>query len=134
METHGPVDTLVLMLGTNDCKTLYNASPYVISMGIERMIRQVKQYDSHIRIILLSPILLGEEVWKEEYDPEFNQKSVLTAKGLKEAYSKVAEKYGCEFLAASDYAAPSKVDMEHLTIEGHGALAEVISHKIQESA
>ena len=30
LETHYPVDAVVLMLGTNDCKTVYNASSHVI--------------------------------------------------------------------------------------------------------
>lgn len=38
----------------------------------------------------------------------------------------IAEKYGCDFLAASDVASPSRVDMEHLNEEGHQKLAEAI--------
>ncbi len=38
---------------------------------------------------------------------------------MKAVYQKVAEKYGCDFLAASDVAEPSKEDREHLNEEGH---------------
>ena len=37
-----------------------------------------------------------------------------------------AEKYGCDFLAASDVAEPSKEDREHLNEEGHKKLAEAV--------
>ena len=30
LESHRPVDTIVLMLGTNDCKSVYSATPEVI--------------------------------------------------------------------------------------------------------
>ena len=116
IDSHGPVDTLVLMLGTNDCKTLYKASPQVIGMGIEKLIRQAKQFKPDLSIVLVSPIHLGEGVWEDDFDPEFNRESVETSKRLKSVYRKIADTYDCRFLAASDYAEPSEADREHLTI------------------
>ena len=104
LESHAPVDRVVLMLGTNDCKTFYNASAEVIGLGVERLVEQIRKADKNIRILLISPIQLGEGVWEQGYDPEFNEKSVEVSKGLKAVYQKVAEKYGCDFLAASDVA------------------------------
>lgn len=130
LESHSPVNDLVLMLGTNDCKTHYKASPSVIGRGIEKLIDATKKYNPDIHILLLSPIFLGEDVWKEEYDPEFDKESVETSKRLKEIYKKISEKYGCDFLAASDIANPSTVDQEHLDEEGHKKLAEKIFEKI----
>ena len=124
-ETHTP-DAVVLMLGTNDCKTFYNASAEVIGLGVERLMEQIRKADKNIRILLISPIQLGEGVWEQGYDPEFNEKSVEVSKGLKAVYQKVAEKYGCDFLAASDVAEPSKEDREHLNEEGHKKLAEAV--------
>ena len=37
LESHRPVDTIVLMLGTNDCKSVYSATPEVIGQGIEQL-------------------------------------------------------------------------------------------------
>lgn len=126
VESHNPVDKLVLMLGTNDCKTIYNTSEKVIGMGIEQLIKRVRAYNPALDILLISPIHLGELVWKEEFDPEFNQRSVEVSKGLKSVYQKIAEKYHCDFLAASDVAKPSEEDQEHLDEEGHRALANAI--------
>lgn len=126
LESHAPVDRVVLMLGTNDCKTFYNASAEVIGLGVERLVEQIRKADKNIRILLISPIQLGEGVWEQGYDPEFNEKSVEVSKGLKAVYQKVAEKYGCDFLAASDVAEPSKEDREHLNKEGHKKLAEAV--------
>ena len=126
LESHAPVDRVVLMLGTNDCKTFYNASAEVIGLGVERLVEQIRKADKNIRILLISPIQLGEGVWEQGYDPEFNEKSVEVSKGLKAVYQKVADKYGCDFLAASDVAEPSKEDREHLNEEGHKKLAEAV--------
>ena len=65
LETHKPIDTVVLMLGTNDCKTAYGATAEKIGSGIELLIKQIKDSDLDINIILVSPIELGEGVWEE---------------------------------------------------------------------
>ena len=130
LESHSPIDTVVLMLGTNDCKSIYKASATVIGKGIEILLRQIRSFDKNIKILLVSPIYLGEEVWKAEYDPEFDKESVATSKKLKSVYRKLAEEYGCSFLAASDVASPSETDQEHLNREGHAALADAIYEKI----
>ena len=130
LESHKPLDTVIIMLGTNDCKTYYHAPAEVIGKGIEKLIRQIRQADENIKILLISPILLGEEVWKPQFDPEFDTESVNTSKKLKAVYQKIAIEQGTDFLAASDYAKPSPIDHEHLDEEGHRRLAEAVYHKL----
>ena len=125
LETHTP-DAIVLMLGTNDCKTYNHASAERIGKGIEKLIQQIRKADPAIDILLVSPIELGEDVWKPGFDLEFDQRSVKVSKQLKQTYLKIAWKYGCDFLAASDVAKPSKADMEHMNEKGHKNLAKAI--------
>lgn len=61
LESHAPIDQVVLMLGTNDCKSYYHASAEVIGLGVEKLIGQIRQAGEHIKILLVSPILLGEK-------------------------------------------------------------------------
>lgn len=130
LETHYPLDKVVLMLGTNDCKTIYQASAEVIGKGIEKLIHQIKAADENIKILLVSPIWLAEGVGDEGFDPEFDTSSVKTSHRLKEVYRQIAIKNGCDFLAASDYAKPSEADREHLNESGHKHLAEAIFQSI----
>ena len=132
LESHSPIDLLIIMLGTNDCKTIYNASAELIGLGIEKLINRAKSFNPSLEILLISPIHLGEDVWRDGYDPEFNQESVKVSKGLKGVYRKIAHKYGCHFLAASDVASPSGIDQEHLDKQGHLALATEIYKNIKE--
>lgn len=44
------------LLGTNDCKTVYDASPEVIGKGIERLILQIQEYQPQAKVLLISPI------------------------------------------------------------------------------
>ena len=132
LSSQSPLDLVILMLGTNDCKTVYGASAEVIGKGIEKLIRQIKSADPATKILLVSPIWLGEGVWEEGFDQEFNQNSVETSKKLKKVYEKIASDYGCDFLAASDYVKPSEADREHLSLESHRILSDVIYEKLKE--
>ena len=116
LESHSPIDYVILMLGTNG----------LIGKGIEKLISQIKKYDSSLDILLMSPIVLGDDVWKPEFDPEFNKNSVKTSHKLKDVYKKIADKYGCHFLAASDVSSYSTDDMEHMDASGHRHLADAI--------
>ena len=130
LESHYPIDTVVLMLGTNDCKTIYNASSTVIGRGVEILLKQIRSYKKDMDIILVSPIHLGEKVWMNQYDPEFNENSVVTSKELKAVFKKLAEEYDCQFLAASDVAEPSELDQEHMDAVSHELLAGAIYEKL----
>lgn len=132
LETHSPIDIAVLMLGTNDCKTVYKATPEKIGEGIEELIRQIRSFDSEIQILLISPIFLGEGVWEEGYDPEFCPDSIEVSKALSEVYKGIASKWKLSFMEASDYANPSSVDREHMNAENHRSFGKAVLKKIEE--
>lgn len=126
LETMGTVDAAILMLGTNDCKSYYNNSASQITKGLEQCIEKLEEQIPREHILIISPIYLGEDVWKEEFDPEFDRNSVDVSKELKVSYKKLADKHGISFLAASDYVSPSHLDNEHMDENGHRILAETI--------
>lgn len=131
METHNPIDLLVLMLGTNDCKTRYNASAGTIAKGLIQVIEKAKKYSSQpFELLIISPIHLGKGVGDEGYDPEFDLASERVADQLACEYQKVAHRYQAAFLDASQFSEPSEIDREHLDESGHAALAEAIYESI----
>ena len=130
LETHKP-ENIVIMLGTNDCKTFYGATAGSIGLGIRKLVRQIRDGAPSAKILLMSPIALGEKVW-DGFDPEFGKNSVQVSKELPEIYRQIAEEEELYYLAASDYAVPSERDQEHMDEEGHKALAEAVLEKISE--
>lgn len=128
LETHSPIDFVVLMLGTNDCKAHYHVNAHEIGKGLEQCIDKISEFVPAERILIVSPIHLGELVWKEEFD----KISVETSKQLAEEYRKIATKRKTHFLDASEFAAPSEVDQEHMSEAAHCKLAEAIYRKIIE--
>ena len=131
IEMHNPVDLLVIMLGTNDCKSRYGASAGTIARGLDQVIEKAKKNASQpFRLLLISPIHLGHGVGESGFDPEFNTSSEIVSRELAVEYEKIARKHQAEFLDASAYALPSVTDREHLDEAGHAALAEAIYKKI----
>ena len=101
LETHAQVDVITLMLGTNDCKTVFGASADVIGKGIIRLLDQVQEYAPKAKVLLMAPIYLGEKVWQEGYDQEFSRESVIVSRNLQPVYEKIAAERHISFLPAA---------------------------------
>ena len=132
LEGNYPLDGAIIMLGTNDCKTIFNASEHVIGLGLEKCLDELEKYLLPEQILVVAPISLGEDVWKPEKDPEFDSASVETSINLRDEYEKIAKRRGNRFLAASDYAVASGIDDEHMDETGHRALAVAVTAKLSE--
>lgn len=133
VETHNPIDIFVVMLGTNDCKTRYGATAGIIAKGMGQVIEQAKAKASkEMKILVISPILLGHGVGDEGYDVEFDEHSEEVSGKLAREYEKLAKENHYYFLDASKYAEPSVADREHLDEKGHEKLTEAIYDKLIE--
>lgn len=130
LETHATADLLILMLGTNDCKTIFKASAQVIASGMERLIDQAQRFSPQTKILLISPITLGEKVWQEGYDPEFSRESVEVSKALAAEYEKLAEKRRLFFLDAAKIVSCCEADQQHMNVTGHRRFADAIYEKL----
>lgn len=131
IEMQTPVDLMILMLGTNDCKTRYGASAAVIARGLDQVIRKARKSSPvPFDILVISPIHLGKGVGEPDFDPEFNSDSEIVSRDLAAEYHKVALQNHAAFLNAADFATPSITDREHLDETGHAALADAIYRRI----
>ncbi len=131
LESQAPFDKAILMLGTNDCKSVYQSSPTEIAAGMEQCLVEVEKYLLPKDILLISPVLFGDEVWKK--DPDFDRASITICKELKSEYQKIANRHGTRFLAASDVVKVDTADDEHLNEAGHKKLADVIADVISDT-
>ena len=130
LETHEGIDAVILMLGTNDCKTVFGASAEVIGMGITRLLEQIQRYAPKARVLLISPIYLGEKVWQEGFDQEFSPDSVKVSKELEKVYQRIAREKQVEFLPAAAYVSCCVADQEHMNAQGHQIFASMVYEKL----
>ena len=131
LESKSPVDAAIIMLGTNDCKTWYGANAYTIGRGIELCLDELQKYVDPSKILLISPIFLGRDVWRSDKDPEFGTGSVDVSRKLKDVYSGIASRRGNLFLAASDFVTASNVDDEHMDAEDHKVFAHAVYNALK---
>lgn len=130
LKLYGPLDLLIIMLGTNDCKTQFRASAGMISKGLEEVLEKAGALAAQpFRTLLISPAPLDEAAVFE--DSEFDTASVAVSRGLAEEFKQLAQRYGCLFLDASAVAAVSKADGVHLDAAGHKALADAVGKLVQ---
>lgn len=132
LETHHPVDLVILMLGTNDCKTIFGASAEGIGRGIQCLLNQMQTFVPQADVLLISPIYLGEKVWQEGYDQDFSPQSVQVSKELEEVYERIATERQIGYLRASDYVRCSEADQEHLNAQGHKVFAQAVYEKTEQ--
>lgn len=133
IESHSPLDYLVLMLGTNDCKAEKTRSAQEAAAGMERLVRlAVGMLPMYTRLILVCPPPLRQPVTQR--DPDFDAQSIAVSAELSGEYRMIASAYGCRFLDAGTVTQTSDLDGEHLDEQGHAALAQALADLILHDA
>ena len=135
LNSHKPIDIVVLMLGSNDLKEGFHAAPKEIADGAGQLVDVIceftKQKQGFVpKIILVSPMEVGEGIDDSPFNYEFTHNAVAKSKEFHKFYKKVAEEKGCVFFNAAEYVRPSKEDSLHMTEEGHRIFAEKMAETI----
>ncbi|CUX57910.1 GDSL-like Lipase/Acylhydrolase [Clostridium sp. C105KSO15] len=134
LQSHKPLDLVILSLGTNDCKSFFCASERVIARGMNRLVETVRRCDygpdaAVPQILIISPIHMGGEVSHSIFEA-FDQESARKVRQLSPLYEEIAVKNGCGFLDASRVTGPGP-DQLHMDGAGHKALAEAIAPMVE---
>ncbi len=129
LNSHKPVDIVILMLGSNDLKSAFHLTAKEIADGAAVLVDVVRTFTEEKqgfipKIILVSPPEIGEGIRYSPFYGAFSEDAVGESKKFPEFYKAVADKYGCIFLDAAKYIYPSETDSLHLTPKGHEVLAE----------
>lgn len=135
IKSHTPLEYILIMLGTNDCKSVFGAGSREIAGGISTIVERIQNSIAPSpNILIISPIHLGDDIGKPGYDPEFDEVSIKTSKDLAAEYSKISYKTGCSFMDASTVARASSIDQEHLDEAGHISIAKEAARLIMSEA
>lgn len=132
LNSHGPLDALVIMLGTNDGKARFGADAPRVAAGMAALVdlalddlMQAKHGGFRVLIVAPPPVvevgcLMGE----------FFGAAAVTG-GLAPLYRRLAEARGCGFLDAGSVIAVSPVDGVHYDAAAHAALGRAIGESVQ---
>ena len=133
LEENSPVDIVIVMLGTNDCKTEFHADSDMIANGIETIVNQIKLADENTKIILVCPPFIDKCVTERGFSQSFDENSVYKSIEIKDKFKQCALKNNCVFVNASDFADTKSTDGIHLNEKGHYALAKALFECIEKN-
>jgi lysophospholipase L1-like esterase len=125
LESHKPLDIVVMMLGTNDLKSYYNLPPGEIANGAGILARMILSSNAGPdnkapRLLLVCPPKIG--------DPN----GIARSTQLPRYYEALAAALGCAYLNSQEIVETSPVDGIHLDASEQPKLAAAIARKIRE--
>lgn len=137
--TNAPVDILIIMLGSNDCKYTQNESLDEIVQKMDWLLSLAETTCMDVQgfvptIILAVPPEIRDGVVNGWLNCEFDHTSVEKAKRLSALYQPLAGKHKCLFLAASGSVEISDIDGVHMSEAGHKQLAELVWNMVKEAS
>lgn len=135
LQSHSPLDMIVIMLGTNDLKRRFGVSAQEIAMAAGDLVRDIKMYtmeDKTPEILLVSPILLAENISEGFFGVMFDRAGYEKSLDFAKHFEAVSKECGCHFFDAATVASPSKEDKLHMNLESHTALARALFEKVTE--
>jgi lysophospholipase L1-like esterase len=130
LETHAPIAVLVIMLGTNDLKSVFNLSPFAIGKGMEHLVSLAKKSELPIDDILIVSPPHVTRTGNLETGLTF-EGAISKSKELAQYYQYVASQFGVHFFDAAAVAEASVIDGVHIDEAGHEALGKAIAAEIQ---
>lgn len=136
--THKPVDLLIIMLGTNDTKERFHATPANIAKGLERLTRKAQSVREAWRtvphILLIAPPPIEEGYDKTSVAGEMGRGCAEKSRALATLYEETARLTGCHFLDAGSVPGIEMYpyDFMHLSLDSHRVFAEKLAQVIPE--
>ncbi|WP_299730366.1 SGNH/GDSL hydrolase family protein [uncultured Tateyamaria sp.] len=131
LETHRPIDLVLLMLGTNDLKARFGLTAFDIALGVQRLALDVRRSDSGPdgappQVMLVAPVKAVEAGCLA---PIFTG-CAETSAALPAHLSQIATAHGFGFADANAVARVDPVDGIHLSAESHAAIGAHLAQAV----
>ena len=134
LESHKPLDVVIVMLGTNDLKGRFSVNPTDISLSLERLIGVIRAFGcgpdgKNPDILLVSP----PPIMETGCLAEMFEGGAAKSRGLADAVASAATRANVAFLDAGAHIAVSAIDGIHYDPAAHTTLALVLAAALREN-
>lgn len=125
LQTHAPLDLVIIMLGSNDMKPVVAGSAFAACQGIARLVRLIRnhiwpfEFDGPDILIVAPPMLC--ETANAPFAASYAGGVAESAK-LATLYRDLADELGCGFFDGSSVAKTTPLDGVHMDAENTRAL------------
>jgi len=131
LESHRPIDAVVLKLGTNDLKARFSVSPLEIALGVENLLWVIARSEAGPdgaapAVLVVSPAPIIETNWLGEM---FEGGAAKSAR-LAGHYAQVAARNGAAYFDAGTVIESDPVDGIHLSADAHASLGAALAAQV----
>lgn len=135
LDSHKPLDLVVIMLGTNDLKCRFGVSPFDIGVSMENLVRLILHSEAGIafmppQILLVTPVPV-RSVGREDLDqmmPDMDSRS----RAIEPFFRAISQKYHLHYLNPGEEIEINPTDGIHYTENGHARMADLVAGKVRE--
>jgi len=131
LRQHHPLDLVIILLGTNDLKTIFNRTAEQITQSVEELGRIVltdgrsSAGASPMLLLLAPPVLISDKSGTDRYHG-----ADIKSSSFAEQYRSVAERLGCEFFDTGTLIHSSMVDGIHWDQDAHQSLGKALAQRV----
>lgn len=134
LDSHFPLDLVIVMLGSNDAKRIFPGQPYACGRAVELYAKMIRgggygPGKGDPEILIVAPILIRPSVVSDSFDPAA---SVAFTRRLGEVYRRYAAAQNVHFFDAAPVTDADDADGLHMNPQGHRLMAEALCGKARE--
>ena len=137
---NSPLDLILVMLGTNDLKKIFNRTEEEVSQGIEKLITIAQNtfsgkgnwHDMNIsKLVVITPPILGERSNDKNWDNYEDWKGGFEkSTKLQKCFEKVCEIYSIPLIDSNNFISSSCKDPIHWSKKTHQIFGKKIAEEI----
>ncbi len=132
LDTHRPIDLVVLMLGTNDLKARFSMTPWDVARGVEQLLSIIAASTAGPggaapRALVVSPVPISEV----GFLAEMFQGGAVKSRALAAPLADVADRCSAGFWDAGDMGAVDADEGIHLTQQAQAAIGTALAENLR---
>lgn len=134
LDANAPLDLVILALGCNELKHMFNLSAGMISLGMERLAAEAKVsfygYPPP-KVLILGPHPTSPEIGKMIFGFSFGDQAYAKSLELPALYRDAARRLGCAYVGCEDRAFElNALDGLHYSPKDHAIVAELVTKEV----